>query len=121
MPTMFIHDVTRVRTALDSSNLDDYGQPTPGASTSATFNGLIQPQVAREEEDSRSAGAEVADHVIFLPVIDLAPSDFLESGGERYEIRGIRRFEFGGLAHLEVDARRITGATVGGGAEVVGS
>jgi hypothetical protein len=109
----FIHSITRIRTPRDESTLDDYGQPAEGTPDELTFKGLIQPQAAREQDDSRSAGAEIADHIIFTPIMDLESSDALEADGRRYAIVGVRRFEYGGLAHLEVGARRISGARVG--------
>lgn len=115
--TMFVHSLTHIRTPRSMSTLDDYGQPTPGAPVETTgILGLVQPRAARERDDHRSAGAEVADHVIFLPIgTDVDSSDAFEKDGERYEVLGVRRFDFGGLAHLEVDARRISGAEVPGG------
>lgn len=105
--SMFIHELTRLSTPLDETMPDDYGQPVAGTPVETTVMGLVQPRVAREQADHRSAGAEIADHVIFIPgAIDLQPADAFVFAGERYEILGIRRFGFGGLAHYEIDARR---------------
>lgn len=106
--SMFIHELTMVRTPRDYSSLDDYGQPAAGTPTESTVKGLLQPQRSREVEDHRSAGAEIADHVIFIPgAIDLQPDDAFVFADERYEILGIRRFGFGTLAHYAVDVRRV--------------
>jgi hypothetical protein len=57
--------------------------------------------------------------VIFLPIMDLEASDyFIDADGSTYHIIGVRRFEFGGLAHYEVDTRRVDGTTVGAEAGV---
>lgn len=102
-----IHTLTHSRTVRDSGALDEYGQPTAGTPTTAAVRGLVQPKSVREMDDSRSAGTEVADHTIFLPRMDLHPSDSFTFGGDRYEIVGIRDYNFGKTPHLEVDARRI--------------
>lgn len=111
----FVHALTHVRIPRDETDLDEYGQPAEDDPVETAIRGLVQPRSAREMDDDRSAGAEVADHVIFLPLMDLAASDAFEYAGERYQVLGIRRFEYGRLAHLEVDARRVAGAVVGVG------
>lgn len=112
--SMFIHNLTHIRTPRSMTTPDDYGQPTDGTPVETTgIFGLVQPRAAREMDDHRSAGAEVADHVIFLPIgTDVDSTDAFEKDGERYEVLGVRRFDFGGLAHLEVDARRVSGREV---------
>ena len=115
----FIHEVTHVRVPRSESSPDEYGQPSEGSPIQTEMKALIQPQRSREQEDHRSAGAEVADHVIFTPVMDLETSDyFVDADGSKYHIVGIRRFEFGYLAHYEVDTRRVDGTTVGAEAVV---
>lgn len=109
----FIHTLTHVRTPRDETTPDDYGQPADGTPVETEVRGLVQPRAAREMEDARSAGAMVANHVIFLPVMDVSNGDAFEYGGDRYNVIGVRPFLFGGLAHLEVDAERIVGTTVG--------
>lgn len=111
---VYIHDVTHVRVPRSEATPDDYGQPAEGTPVETGMKALIQPQRSREQDDHRSAGAEIADHVIFVPVMDLETSDyFIDADGSKYHIVGIRRFEFGGLAHYEVDTRRVDGTTVG--------
>lgn len=106
--TMLVHSLTHVHVPRDLSSPDDYGQPTDGTPVETEVRGLVQPRASRELDDHRSAGAEVADHVIFVPIMDLAPDDhFVDGDGVRYNILGVRRFVFGGLAHYEVDARRV--------------
>lgn len=112
--SMFIHSLTHVRTTRDDSTLDDYGQPTEGAIVLTPMKGLVQPQTAREQDDSRSAGAEIADHNIFIPLdVDVSSADAFLKDGERYEVLGVQRFEFGNLAHLKIGARRVSGAVLG--------
>jgi hypothetical protein len=107
-----IHTLTHVRVEYDDDLPDDRGQPTPLTPVETEVAGLVQPKNAREMLDFRSVGSEIADHVIFLAPMDLEASDAFTYGGDRYEITGIRRFEFGRTPHLEVDARKITGAPV---------
>lgn len=107
-----IHTLTHIRTPHDEGDLDEYGQPTAGTPVETTVRGLVQPRAVREVIESRSAGVEIGDHVIFLLPMDLEPSDAFVYDGDRYEIAGIREFSFGRTPHLEVDARRIGAATV---------
>lgn len=106
-----VHDLTIQRVTYDEGTDDTYGQPTAHTTTTAV-KGLVQPKSAREMEDSRSAGAQVSDHVIFLSLdADLDGSDEIRHGQLRYQPTGIRRFDFGSLQHLEVDARRVASST----------
>lgn len=102
-----IHSLTHIRVPRDDNSDDEYGQPAEGTPVETSIRGLVQPKGAREILDSRSAGTDIGDHTIFLLPMDLQASDALLYGGDRYEIVGIRSFEFGRTPHLEVDARRI--------------
>jgi hypothetical protein len=109
----FIHALVIERTEYDDTDRDDAGQPTPQTPTTTDVRGLVQPRSlpnsAREVEDYRSAGSEIADHLIFLPIgTDIRHADAVLWQARRYTVTGIRRFEFGGLAHLEVDAQLVT-------------
>lgn len=98
-----VHSLTIRRTAFGQPD-DEYGQPDETTSTLST-QGLIQPKTAVEQADSRSAGAEVADHVIFLEPQLLYNSDvILDDQGQEYRIAAIRSFEYGRTPHIEVDA-----------------
>lgn len=109
----FIHPLSIVRVEYDDTVRDDAGQPTAGAPESTDVLGLVQPKTAREQDDFRSAGSQVADHTIFLPIsTDIRGSDAIVQGSRRYSVTGIRRFEFGNLAHLEVDATLVTSTPV---------
>lgn len=104
-----IHDLVVIRTPLDDDveDRDEYGQPTPGEPVRTEVRGLVQPLGAREVPATSEAGTEMTDHRIFLAPMDLLASDAIEHSGRRYEVKGIRRFEFGSTPHLEVDARLI--------------
>ncbi len=107
-----VHTLVHVRAEPDAGDQDDYGQPTPGTPVETELRGLVQPRTVSELLDTRSAGSEIGDHVIFLEPMDLAASDAFTYDGDRYEILGIRRFEFGRTPHYEVDARKVIGAPV---------
>jgi head-tail adaptor len=98
-------------------DVDDYGQPTRTFTELAAVRGLIQPKSQREVALTSQAGAVVGDHTIFLARRDLTTADRIRDvtesdSGPLYEIVGIRDFNFGALAHLEVDARRTDSATL---------
>ena len=115
----YVHDLTIRRTAFsdDVADRDADGQPAETVTTTAV-KGLVQPRSANELDDTRSAGSEVSTHVIFLPVAtDILHADAVQWGDSRLQVTGIRRFDFGRLAHLEVDASLVTATpvTVGAG------
>jgi hypothetical protein len=100
-----IHTLTSTRTVFDDTAAvqDEYGQPQE-TTTEIVVPGNVQPKKADEIADTRSAGAEIATHVIFLRPMALSPSDSIEdTEGRVYRITGIRRYEMGRTPHLEVD------------------
>lgn len=101
-----IHSLTMVSTPRDGA-LDDYGQPAAGVTTETAVKGLVQPRSAREMASTADAGAEIGDHVIFLPLMDLSGAVAFDFDGDRYHVKGVRRYAFGRSPHLEVDAERI--------------
>lgn len=111
----FIHDVTIRRVTFDDTlaTRDAAGQPLRSVSTVQT-KALVQPRSASqagELPDSRSAGAELADYVVFLPYgTEIAHADAIDWGDRRLQVEGIRPFAFGRLRHLEVDANVVTAA-----------
>ena len=112
--TAYVHDLTIRRITYDDSVLsrDDDGQPS-AVTTIAAVKGLVQPRRAVEVPDPRSAGSEVSDHVVFLPLdTDIIHADAIVWGDRRLQVTGVRSFEFGALAHLEVDARLVTSTPV---------
>src|SRR4029079_8679344 len=95
--TKFIHPLSIVRVKYDDTpaTRDAAGQPIAGTPSSTDVLGLVQPKSAREQDDFRSAGSQVADHTIFLPNgTDIRGSDAIVQGVRRYSVTGIRRFEF---------------------------
>lgn len=94
-----------------STTTDDYGQPVEGEPTVTEVRGLIQPKSAREIALISQAGAQLSDHRVFLlpdaPVENASYIRYEPDDGDRYEITGIRYFNFGRTPHLEIDARRV--------------
>jgi head-tail adaptor len=93
-------------------DVDAYGQPTRTFAILAAVRGLIQPKTQREMALSTEAGAAIGDHTIFLGRRDITTADRIRDvtdsdAGPLYQVVGIRDFNFGNLAHLEVDARRV--------------
>lgn len=115
MKNRYVHELTIRRTMFDDALAarDEAGQPTATTVTTTDVMGLVQPRNADELDDHRSAGSEVSDHVIFLPVdTDIIHADAVMWGARRLQVTGIRSFEFGRLRHLEVDARLVTATSV---------
>lgn len=115
-----VHTVSYVHVthSEDETGDDVYGQPEATTAT-ATVSANVQPRSGREMADSRSAGTDVGDHVIFLPIgLEPAPgpADYFVWEGARYDVVHIRPFRFGRSPHYEIDARLVTpAATVAAG------
>lgn len=107
--SLLTHELVVIRTPMDDTIAarTEYGMPRAGAPIETAVNGLVQPRSAEEMASAASAGAEIADHKIFLPPMDLQASDTIRYAGERYSIKGIRRFAYGSVPHLEVEALRV--------------
>lgn len=89
---------------------DDYGQPTPGTPGVELVNGMVQPKTAREIAQVNQAGAEYSDHTIYLLPRRIDAAAYIRdepAAGRRFDIVGIRSFEFGSAPHLEVDVKLI--------------
>lgn len=110
-----IHSLTIVRTTFDDAEdqRDEYQQPAV-STEDIGVRGLVQPRSAKELADSRSAGSDIGDHVVFLEPITLYGSDALiwNDTGQRLEIIGIRSLLFGSSPHHEVDVQSVTPAPV---------
>ena len=109
-----VHSLAIVTPTTDGT-LDEHGQPVAGEPIVTLVNGLIQPKSAREVAQANQAGAMIADHVIFLERQTLSNDAFVRfepDDGDRYEISGIRLYNFGRSPHLEVDARRIASSAL---------
>lgn len=119
----FIHTLTIERpfgvdTGDPGIDVDDWGQPVRVYDeTFAEIRGLIQPKTAREMDLVSQAGTEVADHTIYMLRRDITTSDRIldttpGGTGARYEVLGIRDHNYGSLAHMAVDARRVSSPTL---------
>lgn len=94
---------------------DEYGQPVAGTPEVVTVSGMVQPKTAREIAQANQAGAEHSDHTIFLLPRQLSGAAYIRDepdAGRRFDIVGIRSFEFGSVPHLEVDVK-LVGSTEG--------
>ncbi len=89
---------------------DEYGQPTAGTPDVDVVRGMVQPKSAREIAQANQAGAEIGDFTIFLLPRQLDPAAYIRDNpdrGRRFDIVGIRSFEFGSQPHLEVDCKLV--------------
>lgn len=101
--SMLLHTLTIKRNAvtLDVNGdpvLGDYSQPVSAPATFATVKGLIQPRSAREIALASQAGAAIGTHAAYLrPLAGLTTADWIEMGGERYDLVSIS--DAGGVNH----------------------
>jgi hypothetical protein len=119
--SLLVHPLAIVSpTAASPASSSDWNQPTVGTPTTELVRGLVQPRTAREMALSTQAGEPVSDYVIFLPSQRLSQSAYIRDEpdtGRRFEVTGIRSYEYGTVPHLEVDCRLIgqpEGPTVAG-------
>lgn len=107
-----------------AADLGAHGHAEAEPDVIALVWGLVQPRTTDEVAAISQAGLELGDHVIFLEPIDVpqgsyfldAPGDAPDTDGRRFDVIGVRSFEFGRSPHLEVDVRllgRSEGPTVG--------
>lgn len=113
---LLVHPLAIVTPAIpDPDDVDGYGQPVRGTPSTELVQGMVQPRTAREVMLSNQGGAEVGDHVIFLLPRRLNAAAYIAdadgsgelTGGRRFDIVGIRSFEFGSQPHLEVDVKLV--------------
>lgn len=110
----FVHSLAIVTPTTDGT-LDDYGQPVADDPVVTLVAGLVQPKSAREIAQTNQAGAQLADHTIFLAYQTLPGAAYIRfepDDGDRYEVSGVRQYNFGRDPHLEVDCRRIVSASL---------
>jgi len=91
-------------------DVDEYGQPVPGIPTTVLVRGLIQPKSTREVALISQGGPALSDHTIFLLPRVVSTAAYIRyepDDGDRYQIVGVRYFNFGRSPHLEVDAKRV--------------
>jgi hypothetical protein len=114
--SLMVHPLAIVTpTTPDPDDVDDYGQPVPGTPRTTLVNGMVQPKSASEVALVPQGGAEFSDHTIFLPTMHLSGAAYIRDepdAGRRFDVVGIRSFEFGSVPHLEVDAK-LVGSTEG--------
>lgn len=104
-----VHSLAIVTPTSDVT-VTEYGQPVAGEPLTVEVQGLIQPKSTREMALVSQAGAMVSDHTIYLQPRDLSGAAYIRrepDDGDRFEITGIRSYEFGRTPHLEVDCRRV--------------
>lgn len=111
----FVHTISIERAT--SSAVDDYNQPVRDYGSIAEVPGLIQPKTTREVALTSQAGAAVGDHTIFLGRRDVTTADRIRDitagdDGPLYEVLGVRDLNYGNLAHLEVDAKRVSAPAI---------
>lgn len=106
-----IHDLAIVTPTDDvGEETDEYGQPVAGEPTTVLVSGLIQPKSTREVAQISQGGPALSDHTIFLlpqALSTLAYIRYEPDDGDRYQVVGVRYFNFGRSPHLEVDAKRV--------------
>ncbi len=114
--SLLIHPFAIVTpTTPDPNTVSEWGQPVAGPPTTEVVSGLVQPKTAREMDLTTQGGAPISDHTIFLGLRRLSAAAYIRDepdAGRRFEITGIRSFEFGSAPHLEVDCR-LVGSTEG--------
>jgi hypothetical protein len=88
---------------------DEYGHPEVGVPEQTAIRGLVQPKTVREIALTSQAGPEIGNHTIFLQPMEIPRGAwFVDAENRRYDVKGVRRFEFGRTPHLEVDAEHVT-------------
>jgi hypothetical protein len=114
--SLLVHPLAVVTPAVaDPDAVDAYGQPVRGTPDELLVRGMVQPKTAREIALTSQGGAEFGDFLIFLPPMRLSSAAYIRDepdAGRRFEVIGVRSFEFGTVPHLEVDAK-LVGSTEG--------
>lgn len=107
MSMMFAHTLVIERATAGAP--DDYNQPSETYATIATVRGLVQPKSVEEQARLNEGGVVTSDHSIFLPsTTEVDEADRIVYAGETYQIDGIERRAYGSLAHLKLNARKVT-------------
>jgi hypothetical protein len=96
---------------LDVANLDDEGNVVPGTPSVELVRGMVQPRTAKEMAQAANAGSELTAWTIFLLPRALSATAYITdaddvgvlAGGRRFQIVGIRPYNYGSAPHLEVD------------------
>lgn len=102
----------------DPDDVDGYGEPLPGPDIVVLMNGLVQPKTAKEMAHTLEQGTEISTHVVFLLPMEIEVGSYIRDQpdtGRRFQVRGVRSFEYGQQSpHLEVDVF-LVGSTEGPG------
>ncbi|HEU4571461.1 MAG TPA: hypothetical protein VFR93_02155 [Candidatus Limnocylindrales bacterium] len=112
-----VHSLAIVTPTTDGTN-DEYGQPVEADPVVDLVSGVIQPYTARRTGETPStinAGAELSDHVVFMERRSVSNAAYIRyepDDGDRYEIVGVRDYNFGRSPHLEIDVRRVKGTAL---------
>lgn len=108
---LLVHPLAIVTPSVpDQDDVDEYGQPVPGEPTTELVAGLVQPATAREQPATGQGGAPYSSHVIFLLPRQLSGAAYIRDEpdtGRRFEVVGVRSYEYGSSPHLEVDAQLV--------------
>jgi hypothetical protein len=104
-----VHSLTLVHTPVVEGSLDDYGQPVAAEPVSTPVRGFVAPGRSREAAEVNQAGALPSDAVIYLPIdVAVIGADHLDrDDGTRYDVTGIRTYDFGVAPHHELDVRKV--------------
>lgn len=115
--SLLVHDLALVAPS-DEGTLDADGQPEKGDRVITPVRGLVQPKSvlarARERALEGEAGPLIGSHDIFLELMTIPAGAWISDNpadvdaGRRYDVVGVRRYEFGTSPHLEVDAQLVT-------------
>lgn len=108
-----IHRLALVTPTTTGEN-DEENMPIAGAPIVEVVRCLVQPRDAEEAPVSTMDGPELADHVIYMesrpsPANGAWFSDDLVTpdDGQRYDIVGVLRYDFGRSPHLKIKARLV--------------
>lgn len=105
---MFVHTLTIQRNT-PAGAPDEYNQTPSVWADLATVQGLVQPKGAREKAQLNQAGTVSSDYSIHLPLsTDVDEADRIVYAGETYQVEGIERRPYGGLAHIRLNASKVT-------------
>lgn len=102
----------------DSGELDADGMPVQGDQAVTPVRGLVQPKAILADARDRALGGEagplIGSHVVFLELMTIPAGAWISDNpddvdaGRRYNVVGVRRYEFGSSPHLEVDVQLVT-------------
>ena len=99
----------------DPAELDEYGHANPGEPIVDYVAGMIQPKSQRELALANQGGAVISTHTVFLMRRTVSTAAFIRyepDNGDRYEVTGVRDYNFGASPHLELDVLRISSPVI---------